>query len=187
MPKKDNFNESVKMAKEYLSWNSYADYETDFEDYINDTSDSYSEIISEEFGIRTYSFIWNLPFFDSFFLFHEGRSIAKEDFTYSDESNLESWVEQYENMLIYSEALFNPQKDLYDYFPFDIKMKFGKKEPEWYSALYSNFNYDFSDQKIEFKRDKNIITFDWQMPDDFKSIEFFNEQELFDRYKYSTS
>ena len=177
------FNKSLKLVREYLSWNHDPKYRYGYINNFNwEIGNKYSQKISTVSGIRTFSFKWHLPLFEEFY------KIDEDDFIYSDDEYLSWRVDQYRDFLKYCEELFHPRKDLFEYFPFTITMKEGKKEPKWYSDFCWNVektSYKFNDQDISLKRKKNIIIFDWQISDDFKKIELIDEQELFDRIRYS--
>ena len=72
-------------------------------------------------------------------------------------------------------------------------MKEGKKKPDWYFARdlkWKSKGYllgldKFKSQKIFFKREKNVLTLSWHLPDNIESINFWDDQELFDRIKYA--
>ena len=190
-----NFNESVKMVKEYLSWNDDSDNKyKNLYDYTNRIESSYSQETSIKSGINIYEFKWNLPLFSEFY-----KPLSKKDFIFSGKDNLSDKILCYKNMIEYCEELLNPEEELYDYFPFDIKMKKEKKEPDWYLARDLTWNdrrhgndkeyllaFDkFKSQKIFFKREKNVLTLSWHLPNNIESINFYDDQELFDRIKYA--
>ena len=108
----------------------------------------------------------------------------EKDFASSGYDHLSLAVSDYECMLKYCEDLFNPKKDLHHFFPFNVKIRKGKKKPYWLDNLELE-DYYFNDQKISARREKNIITFEWHIPADFESIEI-DDWEFFERIKYST-
>ena len=184
-----NFNESVKMVKEYLSWNDDSDNKyKNLYDYTNRIESSYSQETSKKLGVSIYKFKWNLPLFSECC-----KLLSKKSFIFPGTVNLSDKILNYKNMIEYCEELLNPEKDLYDYFPFDIKMKEGKKKPDWYLARdlkWKSKGYllgldKFKSQKIFFKRKKNVLTLSWHLPDNIESINFCDDQELFDRIKYA--
>ena len=184
-----NFNESVKIIKKYLSWNDDSGNKYHhLRDYINRIESSYSQETSIKSGINIYEFKWNLPLFSECC-----KLLSKKSFIFPGTVNLSDKILNYKNMIEYCEELLNPEKDLYDYFPFDIKMKEGKKKPDWYLARdlkWKSKGYllgldKFKSQKIFFKREKNVLTLSWHLPDNIESINFWDDQELFDRIKYA--
>ena len=190
-----NFNESVKIIKKYLSWNDDSGNKYHhLRDYTNRIESSYSQETSKKLGVSIYKFKWNLPLFSECC-----KLLSKKSFIFPGTVNLSDKILNYKNMIEYCEELLNPEKDLYDYFPFDIKMKEGKKKPDWYLAKGSTWNdrrhgnrkeyllaFDkFKSQKIFFKREKNVLTLSWHLPDNIESINFWDDQELSDRIKYT--
>ena len=185
----ENFNESVKIIKKYLSWNGDSDNKyKNLCDYTNRIESSFSQETSIKSGVNIYKFKWNLPLFSEFY-----KPLSKKDFIFSGYDNLSHKILYYKDMIEYCEKLLNPEEELYDYFPFDIKMKEGNKEPDWYFARdlkWKSKGYllgldKFKSQKIFFKREKNVLTLSWHLPDNIESINFWNDQELFDRIKYA--
>lgn len=184
-----NFNESVKIIKKYLSWNDDSGNKYHhLRDYTNRIESSYSQETSKKLGVSIYKFKWNLPLFSECH-----KLLSKKSFIFPGTVNLSDKILNYKNMIEYCEELLNPEKDLYDYFPFDIKMKEGKKKPDWYLARdlkWKSKGYllgldKFKSQKIFFKREKNVLTLSWHLPDNIESINFWDDQELFDRIKYA--
>lgn len=191
----ESFNESIKIIKKYLSWNGDSNNKyKNLYDYTNRIESSYSQETSIKSGVNIYKFKWNLPLFSEFY-----KPLSKKDFIFSGYDNLSDKILCYKDMIEYCEKLLNPEEELYDYFPFDIKMKEEKKEPDWYLARDLTWNdrrhgndkeyllaFDkFKSQKIFFKREKNVLTLSWHLPDNIESINFWDDQELFDRIKYA--
>ena len=191
-----NFNESVKIIKKYLSWNDDSGNKYHhLRDYTNRIESSYSQETSKKLGVSIYKFKWNLPLFNDCC-----KLLSKKSFIFPGTVNLSDKILDYKNMIEDCEELLNPEKDLYDHFEFfDIKMKEGKKEPDWYLAIASTWNdrrhgnnkgyllaFDkFKSQKIFFKRKKNVLTLSWHLPDNIESVNFLGEDCLSDRIKYA--
>ena len=185
----ENFKKSIKIIKKYLSWNGDSDNKyKNLYDYTNRIESSFSQETSIKSGVNIYKFKWNLPLFSEFY-----KPLSKKDFIFSGYDNLSNKILCYKNMIEYCEKLLNPAEELYDYFPFDIKMKEGKKKPDWYFARdlkWKSKGYllgldKFKSQKIFFKREKNVVTLSWHLSDNIESINFWDDQELFDRIKYA--
>lgn len=191
-----NFNESVKIIKKYLSWNDDSGNKYHhLRDYTNRIESSYSQETSKKLGVSIYKFKWNLPLFSECC-----KLLSKKSFIFPGTVNLSDKILNYKNMIEDCEERLNPEKDLYDHFEFfDIKMKEGKEKPDWYLAIGSTWNdrrhgnnkgyllaFDkFKSQKIFFKREKNVLTLSWHLPDNIESINFWDDQELSDRIKYT--
>ena len=182
MPKnKENFNASIKQEKEYLSWGDNANQKfNDIEDYLLKIDRTYDQEIVTESDNRIYKFRWSVPLYGLLF-----RPLTKDENNFSGEDFLTETIKCYKGMLEYCEDLFNPKKDLHFYFPFWVDIKKGSEKPYW----LNNFDLEkhhFKDQKIYFKREKNIITFEWYLPDSFESIELSDDLELYNRIFHST-
>ena len=174
------FPEIVKEVKIYLSWGNNTDLKfNNIEDYYERIEQSYSHVIITKLDTRIYNFQWRLPLINEI-----SEDMWEKDFASSGYDHLSLAVSDYECMLEYCEDLFNPKKDLHQFFPFNVKIKKGKKKPYWLDNLELE-DYYFNDQKISARREKNIITFEWHIPADFESIEI-DDWEFFERIKYST-
>ena len=168
------FPEIVKEVKIYLSWGNNTDLKfNNIDDYHERIEQSYSHEIITKLDTRIYNFQWRLPLINEI-----SEDMEEKDFASSGYDHLSLAVSDYECMLEYCEDLFNPKKDLHQFFPFLIFKK-GKKQPYWLD------NLELEDQKISARREKNIITFEWHIPEDFESIEI-DDWEFFERIKYST-
>jgi hypothetical protein len=179
---KENFNASIKQEKEYLSWSDNANqkFYDDIEDYLLKIDSTYDEKIVTESDNRIYKFRWSVPLYGLLF-----RPLTKDENNFSGEDCLTETIKCYKDMLEYCEDLFNPEKELYSYFPFWVDIKKGSEKPYW----LNNFDLEkhhFKDQKIYLKREKNIITFEWYLPDSFESIELSDDLELYNRIFHST-
>jgi hypothetical protein len=174
------FPEIVKEVKIYLSWGNNTDLKfNNIEDYYERIEQSYSHVIITKLDTRIYNFQWRLPLINEI-----SEDMWEKDFASSGYDHLSLAVSDYECMLEYCEDLFNPKKDLHHFFPFNVKIRKGKKKPYWLDNLELE-DYYFNDQKISARREKNIITFEWHIPADFESIEI-DDWEFFERIKYST-
>ena len=174
------FPEIVKEVKIYLSWGNNTDLKfNNIEDYYERIEQSYSHVIITKLDTRIYNFQWRLPLINEI-----SEDMWEKDFASSGYDHLSLAVSDYECMLKYCEDLFNPKKDLHHFFPFNVKIRKGKKKPYWLDNLELE-DYYFNDQKISARREKNIITFEWHIPEDFESIEI-DDYEFFERIKYST-
>jgi hypothetical protein len=174
------FPEIVKEVKIYLSWGNNTDFKfNNIDDYYERIEQSYSHEIITKLDTRIYNFQWRLPLINEI-----SEDMEEKDFASSGYGHLSLGVSDYENMLESCEDLFNPKKDLHQFFPFNVKIKKGKKKPYWLDNLELE-DYYFDDQKISARREKNIITFEWHIPEDFESIEI-DDYEFFERIKYST-
>ena len=182
------FPEIVKEVKIYLSWGNNADFKfNNIDDYYERIEQSYSHEIITKLDTRIYNFQWRLPLINEIF-----EDMEEKDFASSGYYHLSLSVSDYENMLEACEdlfnPLFNPKKGLHQSFPFNVKIKKGKKKPYWLDNLDLE-DYYFNDQKISVRREKNIITFEWHIPEDFESIkidEDFLFGECMECIKYST-
>ena len=178
------FPEIVKEVKIYLSWGNNADFKfNNIDDYYERIEQSYSHEIITKSDTRIYNFQWRLPLINEIF-----EDMEEKDFASSGYYHLSLSVSDYENMLEACEDLFNPKKGLHQSFPFNVKIKKGKKKPYWLDNLDLE-DYYFNDQKISVRREKNIITFEWHIPEDFESIEIdedFLFGECMECIKYST-
>ena len=171
------FPEIVKEVKSYLSWGNNTDFKfNNIDDYYERIEQSYSHEIITKLDTRIYNFQWRLPLINEIF-----EDMEEKDFASSGYYHLSLSVSDYENMLEACEdlfnPLFNPKKGLHQSFPFNVKIKKGKKKPYWLDNLDLE-DYYFNDQKISARREKNIITFEWHIPEDFESIEI-DEDFLF--------
>ena len=174
------FPEIVKEVKIYLSWGNNTDLKfNDIDDYHERIEQSYSDEIITKLDTRIYNFQWRLPLINEI-----SEDMEEKDFASSGYDHLSLGVSDYECMLEHCEDLFNPKKDLHQFFPFNVKIKKGKKKPYWLDNLELE-DYYFNDQKISARREKNIITFEWHIPEDFESIEI-DDWEFGERIKYST-
>ena len=174
------FPEIVKEVKIYLSWGNNTDLKfNNIEDYYERIEQSYSHVIITKLDTRIYNFQWRLPLINEI-----SEDMWEKDFASSGYDHLSLAVSDYECMLKYCDDLFNPKKDLHHFFPFNVKIRKGKKKPYWLDNLELE-DYYFNDQKISARREKNIITFEWHIPADFESIEI-DDWEFFERIKYST-
>ena len=174
------FPEIVKEVKIYLSWGNNTDLKfNNIDDYYKRIEQSYSHEIITKLDTRIYNFKWRLPLINEI-----SEDMEEKDFASSGYDHLSLGVSDYECMLEHCEDLFNPKKDLHHFFPFNVKIRKGKKKPYWLDNLELE-DYYFNDQKISARREKNIITFEWHIPEDFESIEI-DDWEFFERIKYST-
>ena len=174
------FPEIVKEVKIYLSWGNNTDLKfNNIDDYYEKIEQSYSHEIITKLDTRIYNFQWRLPLINEI-----SEDMEEKDFASSGYDHLSLGVSDYECMLEHCEDLFNPKKDLHQFFPFNVKIKKGKKKPYWLDNLELE-DYYFNDQKISARREKNIITFEWHIPEDFESIEI-DDWEFGERIKYST-
>ena len=174
------FPEIVKEVKIYLSWGNNTDLKfNNIDDYYERIEQSYSHEIITKLDTRIYNFKWRLPLINEI-----SEDMEEKDFASSGYDHLSLGVSDYECMLEHCEDLFNPKKDLHQFFPFNVKIKKGKKKPYWLDNLELE-DYYFNDQKISARREKNIITFEWHIPEDFESIEI-DDWEFFERIKHST-
>ena len=182
---------TIEQLKIYLSWGRSLKYaEPDYgQKYYENIHKTISQEVINKSDSCIFRLKWILPLYEELF-----GTIDEKDFIFSGEDSFCWPVSEYGGMLESCVDLFNPKKDFYDYFILNtsIKMKPEKQKPFWledhvigdpiHSEGGSKF---FKDQKISFQREKNIITLEWELPEDFESIEFHDDGELEQRIHHS--
>ena len=165
-----DFNDAVKQTKIYLSWgrNHKCNWINEFLVFENDGIEGIESSIINKSGTRIYKFKWILPLFEECV-----GSIHNDHFRFPSERNFQIDNEYYESLLESCDNLFDPSEG------------YGKDDDIFCALSYSGDPYNFDINDISFVRNKNIITFEYKLPNEIDDI-YINDLQIFsDAMKYA--